>query len=385
MKLFEKVIIILTVAAGCVGIILVLTFALVPAGRTEDRALTPIRAPAEKEALVIYVSGDVFLNRDARWRPLEIGELVTAGDFVKTFEHSFCDIQFGERTIVSVRPDTSFRIDEALHAGGAVKSVGRLAYGSLQYKVERLTGSDRVRVIAGSKAFGVRGTEFLVERRGEAILCGVKSGRVEVFPDGKDQPEGVIEAGREAEVDGRTGALGATSALSQERRELLDRLAGLAFIGLGPGAGERLVKLAVRVEPASAEILLDGKPAGIGSYAGVFPAGTPLNFILRKAGYLEKTFTITPKAGDNRPYFFKLDLDEPEKGAALPGPDARFELRVKKIEDELRRAATENEALVKDRDGLKQDLEAGKKENARLAAELEDARRKMREAADKLK
>ena len=52
MKLFEKVIIILAVVAGCAGIILVLTFTLAPGVGKEERALSPYRAPGEKEALL---------------------------------------------------------------------------------------------------------------------------------------------------------------------------------------------------------------------------------------------------------------------------------------------------------------------------------------------
>jgi hypothetical protein len=385
MKLFEKVIIILAVAAGCAAIILVLTFTLAPGGSKEERALSPYSAPGEKEALVIYVSGEVFLYRHTAWKSVEIGERVTAGDFIKTFENAYCDLQFGEQAIISIRPDTAFHLDEVFQVPGGVRSDGRLLFGSLLYKVEKLAGADRVRVTAGSKAFGVRGTQFAVASRGDTTICGVRDGRVDVYAAGAGTPERTISAGQEVAVDEPSGAVGAVAALSRTRRDLLERLSELAYVDLAAGRETRLVKVAVRVEPASAEILLDGASAGFGSYAGVFTAGASLNLTLRKNGYREQSFTITPKPGDNRLYSFKLDLDEPDKGAGPTDRAEEYESRIKTLEGEYRKALHEKETVIKERDALKQDLEAGKKENARLSTELENANRKIREAADKLK
>jgi hypothetical protein len=384
MKPFEKVIIILAVAVGCAGIILILTFALAPAGGKETRALSPYTAPLANEALITYVAGDVFLNRNAAWQPVEIGERVTAGDAVRTFENGFCDLQLGERVIISVRPNTAFRLEEALQSADGVRSDTRLLNGSLLYKVERLADADRVRVTAGPKAFGVRGTEFLVERRGERIVCGVKSGRVDVFAAEGTTPELVIPAGREARVDEVSGVTGASVALAEIRRELLDRLDALTYVNLAPGAASRLVKVAVEVDPVTAAILLDGATVGYGTYAGIVTAGTPLNLILRKNGYREQSFTITPKPGENRIYSFKLDLDDPDKGAAPADLTGEYETRLKKLEDDYRRTVADRATVSKERDALKKDLEAAKKENARVSAELEDAQRKIREAVDKL-
>jgi signal transduction histidine kinase len=207
---------------------------------------------------------------------------------------------------------------------------------------------------------------------------------VAVFSEGADAPERVIAAGREAAVDEAAGVTGAAAALSRTLRERLERLSDLTYVSLAPAAEARQVKVGIRVEPVTAEILLDGKPVGYGDYAGIHEAGTPLNLTLKKNGYREQSFTLTPKRGDNRAYFFKLDLDDPDQGAGLPDRNEEYELRIQKLEGDYQKALAEKKALVKEREALKKDLAAEEREKQRLAAELEDAQRKIREALDKL-
>gem|GEM_PF-3354226 len=63
---------------------------------------------------------------------------------------------------------------------------------------------------------------------------------------------------------------------------------------------ERLMgTLSIRVEPADAEIFVDGRRAGSGSLEQSFPAGTQLQVEFRKSGFAPLAFPVTIQEGDN--------------------------------------------------------------------------------------
>jgi hypothetical protein len=378
MKFYEKVIIIAAVAAGVIAIVLVLTFALAPGAAKAERVLAPYQAPRESEALVTYTSGSVFVFRGAQWKPVETGELLAADDYVKTFENSYCDIQIGRKVILSVLENTAVKLSAVAHSGQALKSETEVLFGVLLCKTEKLAGSETVRVRAGGKGFGVRGTEFLIEQRPDATVCAVRDGRVVLTPDGSEIPAATIGQGQELTVDETTGASNAAMAISALRGRLLARLADIVPVDTDPARENALVKVVIEVEPAAAEIQVSGKPVGFGAYGGLFSPGVPIPVTLKKSGYKDVSFTITPKQGDNRTYLFRLDLDAPEKNVSAPAPTDEHELRIQRLQDDAKKAVAESE-------GLKANVEALQKQKADLQARLEDANRKIKDALDKLK
>ncbi len=384
MKSLEKVVIIAAVIAGIAAIVLVLTFTFSSAGSKAERELAAYRAPREAEGLVTYVSGGVFVYRGKQWKAVEIGELVRADDYVKTFENSYCDIQVGQRAIFTILENTSVRLGSVFHSAQGVKGEAELLFGSIFCKVRKLAGDESVRVRSGSTAFGVRGTEFLVERRGDVLVCAVKDGRVAVSPAGGGAVETTVAAGREVTIDEAAGKAAPSAPVSNLRRARLDRLAGVDFVDADPAREAELVKVGIEVEPDTAEILVNGTPAGIGSYAGLFAANVPIPVVLRKAGYKPESFSITPKRGDNRIYTFRLDLDAPEKPVGAPGPDAAAALEIKRLQDEAKKAAADNEALRANVESLQADVQSLKKDKADLNKKLEDANRKIKDALQKL-
>ncbi len=385
MKLFEKVVIIAAVAAGVAAIALVLTFTLSSgASPKAERSLAPYRAPGEAEGLVTYVSGGVFVYRGAQWKPVEIGELVKAGDYLKTFENSSCDIQIGRRAVVVVLENTAVKLGAVLHSSGSMKSETEVLFGSILCKTEKLSGDETLRVRSGARAFGVRGTEFPVERRGGLLVCAVKDGRVAVTGAAGGEEEASVAAGRELAIDETSGRPAALAAVTAPRRALLDRLADVALLDTDPGREAELVKVGIEVEPASAEILVNGKPAGFGSYGGLFSPGVPIPVLLRKGGYKDETFTITPKRGDNRIYAFRLDLDAPDKPVGAAGANDAYELEIRRLRDEAQKTAADNQALKAANDTLKASVDSLQRDKAALNKQLEDANRKIKDALQKL-
>jgi hypothetical protein len=370
MKLFEKLIIIITIITGCAAAVIIFTLALGSGATATERTLSPYKAPKETEGIVTAVSGEVFFFRQGGWKPVQVGELITTDDFIKTFEKSSCEIQIDDRVLVLLVENTVIQIRELLQAAGLVHSECELLVGSILCKAEKLTGEEKVTVRSGAKVFSVRGTEFLITREEGEITCAVKDGRVAVMKADNGAQESLVLPGQEILIDEKTGNAGSPAGLAAARKALLEKLAATKYVSLAKEEEQKLVKIAVEVEPAGTEINIDGKLAGYGSFAGIYPAGTQLPITLRKAGYKDETFTITVKQGDNRIYMFKLELDAPEKGISIEKKSDENTLRIEKLETDVKALYSEREAL--------------KLQNEKLVGDLEDANRKIKSALDQL-
>jgi hypothetical protein len=378
MKLSEKVIISAAILVGCAGIILFLAIALGSGAEKKELALSVFKAPAESEALVTYTSGDVFIFRDNNWKTVEIGGLLKANDYIETFNNSFCDVQVGDRLIFSVQENTVVRLWEVLQASDKIQSECEVLVGSLLCKVEKLAGSEKVQVRTGSRLFAVRGTEFLVVRQNGEIACAVKGGRVAVVRSKDGTVESLVATGQAVQIDEATGRVGSLIGLSAARFIMLEKLSSVKYINTAKEEEAKLVKIAFEVSPGDAAIYIEGKLVGYGSYAGIYTAGTQLPITLKRPGYKDASFPISVKQFDNRIYMFKLELETPEKGISQINETDGNELRIEKLETDMRRLAAEKESLSRD-------LEAVKKENARLLADIEKANRTIKEIQNLVK
>ncbi|HEQ72131.1 MAG TPA: hypothetical protein ENN69_06550 [Spirochaetia bacterium] len=377
MKFFEKFIILIAIIAGVVGVVLILTLTLGRGETGEKLALAAYRAPAQDQALVVALSGDVFRYRGERWEPVTVGELVTADDYLKTFENASLDLQIGSRILFTLREKTVIKMGEILGSGEALVSDTELFTGTLLCKVKRLAGEDRVRVRTGTKAFGVRGTVFLLERKTGQVLVAVGEGRVAVSDAESGRTDMTVPAGRELTLDEEAGRLGQLRGLPAERQSLLSALQAVSLLDTQTEDETGLVKIALEVNPRSAEILIDGTPVGVGSFGGIFRAGTELPVVLRKPGYLEQRFTLPVHRGEHRVYLFKLELAGPDSGFNNEDETYRLDQRIEQLETAL-------EAVKREQTVLENQLSEVRARNRELEQELEEARTRIKSALDEL-
>jgi len=93
----------------------------------------------------------------------------------------------------------------------------------------------------------------------------------------------------------------------------------LVEIPLEPAAGKeitaeqvkpeiKLEKIAIAVEPADAEILINGDVIGKGGFSGLYAHGDILNVVIRRESYVEKSMTINVEKDSGRLY--KITLQE---------------------------------------------------------------------------
>ncbi|MBN1799794.1 MAG: PQQ-binding-like beta-propeller repeat protein [Spirochaetales bacterium] len=137
-----------------------------------------------EEALVVFVSGEVYVKGTADWEYLEIGNIVHPGETVKVGADSLCELQFGQKSVIRVQEDTEISLKELwLEPEQAVVDVD-LAVGSVLCKVSTLSGNESFKVRTRTAVCGIRGTEFMVRiTDSKDTLLAVKEGAVSIVPE----------------------------------------------------------------------------------------------------------------------------------------------------------------------------------------------------------
>lgn len=129
----------------------------------------------------------------------------------------------------------------------------------------------------------MRGTEFVVSVRQDAqALVAVRTGAVAVFPGWAD-----FMGWREKHPE--DSPLMATAIAASMR------FVALPEAQLGAAAPEQpaLLTISVSVQPADADIYLNGSLAGKGNCTGFFSAGEKLTFVAKREGYVDKSLSIS--------------------------------------------------------------------------------------------
>ncbi|MBN1797722.1 MAG: FecR domain-containing protein [Spirochaetales bacterium] len=137
-----------------------------------------------EEALVVCVSGEVFVKGTADWEYLEIGNIVHPSDNIKVEADSLCELQFGQKAVVRIQDNTEICLKDFWLEPEQTKVDIDLAVGSVLCKVSRLTGTEAFKVHTRTAVCGVRGTEFSVRVTDvkETVLA-VKEGEVAIVPE----------------------------------------------------------------------------------------------------------------------------------------------------------------------------------------------------------
>ncbi len=332
MKVSEKIIIVLGILT-VLGLAVLITIFTVktPESQKAKVSLAALQAPTPDQALITFLSGRVYIYRHNNWTVAQIGDAVEAADFVRVFRDSYCEIQFGDRSVISLQENTLVKMSQVYNADTGTDIEMDIKLGTLLCNVNKLTGDSRFRIKSDTSAFGVRGTKFLIQKTKDKTLLAVKEGTVAVTTPLIDSAELLVGHNKQVEIDNKTGNPGKLqdlSALSQSQLELVEKLKLLA---LKEKFVIELVKIAVVVDPLDAEIYLGGQRVGYGVYAGLFTDGEKLDFTIKHNGYQDKSISVAVKKGEDSEYRVKLKLAEPLAG--LEGAKISVDLRA--LADEL--------------------------------------------------
>ncbi len=368
MKTSEKIIIILGILTLLgIAVLLTVLFVMVPDSEREVVALTALKAPSSDQALVTYFSGEVYIYRNNEWKIVEIGDYIEADDYVKVFADSYCEVQFGDNSIISIQANTLLQLNEVYHSDSGRDIELDLKLGTLLCRVEKITGNTKFRVKSDHMAFGVRGTKFLLRKAEGKTLLAVHEGSVALIALDSGEEQLLVGEKQEIEIEDQSGTLGESKALSELNKSQLELIEKLKLLPLKEKYIIDLVKIALVVDPLDTEIYLVGERVGYGVYAGLFTAGEELSFVLRRNGYQEKQVNIPVEKGADSEYRIKMELAEPLTGLS----DVKITIDMKALADELE----DNIEL------LEKKLQVTELEKDRFKSKIEDLNKRIKEIA----
>ncbi len=128
---------------------------------------------------IVFLEGKVEIIRNGNkedTQTVSIGNAVYPGDRVQTHAGSLCEIEIPDLGIVKVAENTSLMLTR-FFAEKRQCDIKLLA-GKLFAKVHKISGTERFTLRAGSMVFGVRGTDFALQKKGEKITVAVHQGNV---------------------------------------------------------------------------------------------------------------------------------------------------------------------------------------------------------------
>ena len=155
-------------------------------------AMLPAHAETgDKVGYVSLVLGKAYLKSGDTQSPIRAGTIIKVSDRVITESNGHVHIQFEDKALVSVRPDSMLEIqrydfNEANPEDSSIKlnlleGVTRAISGDGAHAAR-----DRFRLNTPIAAIGVRGTDFIVSATGDAVRAHVREGAIVMAPFSND-------------------------------------------------------------------------------------------------------------------------------------------------------------------------------------------------------
>ncbi|MDA3958919.1 PQQ-binding-like beta-propeller repeat protein [Oceanispirochaeta sp.] len=143
----------------------------------------------ETEGLVVYLSGDVSVNRGGEESFLDIGDSVMQSDLIETGDDGYCEIQLGEIAVVRMESNSILQLQALMTSDKGSRMAVDLKNGTVLCKVKKLLEEDSFQVKTNTVVCGVRGTQFSVssDETIQDTLLAVKEGAVAVMPRSLDK------------------------------------------------------------------------------------------------------------------------------------------------------------------------------------------------------
>jgi outer membrane protein assembly factor BamB len=309
--------------------------------------------PGKEEAIIVFLTGDVSVYKNKEWANAEIGEILKAGQSIKTPVGSYCEIQMGTKALVRIEEDTMMEISSLYDRKNGTTVDMSLTSGTVICKVNKLLDKEAFAVRTTTTVAGVRGTRFLVSTGDdETTMVAVSDGSVQIAPRvemdelyalAADQETKIlldkitsdfplVHAGEEVHIGDdsirqvtvsfnnlltvlqdnslpdeairdevkKSGLLltgfGTKQELSGTNRLKLDSIEESPFRDFSAPDDRRPVSVVLKATPGS-EILVNGVVAGMSIVSILVPAGTKLTAEARRPGYSssKKELTATPR------------------------------------------------------------------------------------------
>jgi outer membrane protein assembly factor BamB len=171
--------------------------------RVDEEELDAIEVPTVDHALITFLTGDAWLERDGEEIFADIGDYLEPGNSL-TVDSGYVEMQVGSIGTVRVQENSTIRLDDIVLSTTGSSVDLRVVSGSVLNRVERLAGNDSYEVRTETAVMGVRGTQFGVNVDPDTgTRVAVREGRVAVVPPAADPQrlrERAAAAGESAEA-----------------------------------------------------------------------------------------------------------------------------------------------------------------------------------------
>lgn len=132
--------------------------ALASAGLIFSVTAAMFRTPAATLALITKVVREVSTKNEAsEWDAAEKGDILKAGDRVKTGRHSLAILKFNDRSIVRVRENSEIAMTTAQDGGATTKTIDG-STGSYGFDIQKQQANEKFRFTSPTSVASIRGT-----------------------------------------------------------------------------------------------------------------------------------------------------------------------------------------------------------------------------------
>jgi hypothetical protein len=153
----------------------ILMIAIVAAGIIACKKEDP-----DKTVKIYSMVGEVKITMSGNEKPARVGDILLAGDSIKTGADSIADIVFGTSGIIRVQPDSNINI-AALMDEATGNTQMNMSNGKMNVTLAKLKKGD-FRVQTPTAVASVRGTTFRITADENAMKLDVVTGAVKVNP-----------------------------------------------------------------------------------------------------------------------------------------------------------------------------------------------------------
>jgi hypothetical protein len=135
----------------------------------------------EVPAKIIYLSGNVFVERGGKKYVGVLNAQLYVNDIITTYSESICEIQFSDYSLVRLEQNSSIRIEEKEKTDKKFIQKIFASIGDIITKVAKLNKGDEVIVRTDAAQAYIRGTTFKtsVDKEGKSTFS-VFSGKIKV-------------------------------------------------------------------------------------------------------------------------------------------------------------------------------------------------------------
>ncbi len=146
------------------------------------RITTEIVLPEGKTAKIVFVVGDVFVRpvNESGWIRARVGDIVSEGTRIKTYENSYCELVVSSGTIFRMNDKSEMQLTALPQDEKDNRTFVQLIKGNLFAKAEKVAYRSKDTIQTDTATLGMSGTGFLARTESGKTDVHVADGMVNV-------------------------------------------------------------------------------------------------------------------------------------------------------------------------------------------------------------